>query len=117
MSRAAKAVWGPACWTFLHAAAAACEDVEAFGALLAAVQKTLPCPDCRAHMAAYLREKPLREGEAKAAEAASLYVFEMHNHVNTTLGKDTASALALKQLYGAALPGRRARAAAPFRRF
>lgn len=117
MSRLAKSVWGPACWTFLHAAAAACQDGSAFLELLEIVQRNLPCPECKAHMAAYLKLHPPRFEETRAAESASLYVFDLHNHVNHSLGKEPANASVLQKHYDVALALRRSRAPPPFRRF
>lgn len=116
MSRLAKSVWGPACWTFLHASAAMCVEPEDFQELLFATQKNLPCPECRAHMASYLRRNPPRERVCDSS-AASLYVFEMHNHVNAALGKEVASALQLKKHYSVELLTRKPARRPPFRRY
>ena len=98
MTALVKAVWGPAAWTFLHAAAATCDRPEDFHALLVAAVRCLPCPDCREEARRYLAAHD--EGFADTAGAAA-YVWKMHNFVNSRLGKAEQSASDHERLYGA----------------
>lgn len=84
-----KSAWGPALWKYLHIAASYCEDADAFCGLLRSVAQTMPCPECRAHLAQYLSRLPPEStirGE-HPVDTATVYVFDLHNHVNGLIGK------------------------------
>ena len=106
MTQVSKAVWGPACWTLLHAAAAACEPqtATAFAAFLWALGHVLPCPECRAHLVAFLHAtRP--EQIIRDAASASRYTFTLHNHVNEQIGKHLAPPELIHVSYGVKLIG------------
>jgi hypothetical protein len=104
MSRNSKAVWGPACWTLMHASAAACEPQEAraFAAFLWALGHVLPCPECRQHLRTYLRNHP-PEAFITGAPSASRFCFDLHNYVNIQTGKPAAPPSLVRELYAAKL--------------
>jgi len=84
-----KSSWGPALWKYLHISASYCEDAEGFCSLLRSIALTMPCPECRKHLGQYISkftpEASIR-GE-NPSEAATNYVFDLHNHVNALTGK------------------------------
>ena len=100
MTHLTKAVWGPACWTMIHAAAASCEPEEAraFSAFLYSLTHVLPCPECRMHLRSYLSTHP-PESTILNAETASRFCFDLHNYVNHETGKPSQSPTTMWRLY------------------
>ena len=94
-----KNVWGPAAWTFLHAAAAVCDDPGNLAMLLRATATSLPCPECRSHALAHLEAHP-PEGVLTDRLTASEYVWKMHNETNVRTGRPTRPRSILAPLYG-----------------
>jgi hypothetical protein len=52
------AIWGPPLWRLLHTLAEYTTTTAAWPPLLAALKTDLPCPDCRNHFTAWLRQHP-----------------------------------------------------------
>lgn len=88
MSAVSKAIWGPACWTLVHSAAAACENdtAQGFSAFLYSLSHVLPCAECRLHLYTYLQAHPPDEYIVDAM-TASRFCFDLHNYVNAQTGK------------------------------
>ena len=105
MTNVSKAVWGPACWTFMHTAAAviAADEAPAFSAFMYSLARVLPCPECREHLRAYLNAHP-PERDISDNITASSYCFKLHNHVNRKTGKPTQEPRLMLRLYGVRLP-------------
>lgn len=84
-----KSEWGPALWKYLHISASYCEDADAFCRLIKSVAQTMPCPECRKHLVQYLQRTPPEATIRSDAPAtgASNYIFDLHNHVNSLIGK------------------------------
>ena len=101
MTALVKRVWGPAVWTFLHAAAATCDQPEDFRALLRAAARCLPCPECRAEARRYMAARD--DGVIVDKTSAATYVWKMHNDVNVRLGKPELLPSEHERLYGARL--------------
>ena len=81
-----KNVWGPALWLYLHAAADFCDDSTAFASLINSLVGTLPCPECRKHLKEYTSRLP--PGSAITDKPSAVrYVKDLHNHVNSIIGK------------------------------
>jgi|APCry1669188879_1035177.scaffolds.fasta_scaffold01630_7 hypothetical protein len=120
MAELRRSAWGPATWAFLHTSAAVIEDVAAFQQQLRLLTRTLPCPECRGHTAAYLAANP-PEQSIVDAETASRYVYAFHNAVNERLGKARAEPYVLQLAYSVALPElqrpNRLERVLPYRRF
>jgi hypothetical protein len=81
-----KSVWGPALWLYMHVSADFCEDSDAFCVFLHTLTKTLPCPDCRRHLLAYLEKNPPAQ-VILDSKSASAYVRDLHDHVNMITNK------------------------------
>jgi hypothetical protein len=94
-----KSDWGPALWRYLHIVASYCEDPNAFCGLLRSVSLTMPCPDCRNHLIKYLLRFP-PESTICGVNKATVYIFDLHNHVNTLIGKPTLSRSDAAAMYG-----------------
>ena len=75
-----KKQWGNALWIFLHSTASILEDREAFNNQLYLLPRIMPCPECRAHSAAHLRDYPPNE-YIKSIEDAGAYLYVLHNFV------------------------------------
>lgn len=86
MTSLRRSVWGPACWTMLHTCATACDNPRAFVTLLRMLPHTLPCPECRLHLAEHLSASP-PETSIVDAQSAARYVFDLHNRVNAQCNK------------------------------
>lgn len=89
-----KSVWGPALWLYLHTAADFCDDPSAFSSLIMSLAGTLPCPDCRKHLKEYTAQFPPTTAILDGASAVT-YVQELHDHVNTLIGKKVQKSLPL----------------------
>jgi len=120
MAEMKRSRWGPATWITLHTSAAALENPLAFVQLLQILTKTLPCPECRQHMAAYLVSNPPQLAIVDS-ETASRYIFAFHNAVNSRLNKPIAGPEVLQSLYNVLLPELQRpnplQRALPYRRF
>jgi hypothetical protein len=114
MTEMRRSLWGPAAWTFLHAAAAAvaAEDAASVVELLLLLPRVLPCPECKQHCLSFFERRPPAD-EIRDAASASRYLFEFHNDVNLRTGKPAALARVVEARYGVALEGRSAAAAPP----
>lgn len=84
--RKQKSVWGPALWLYLHAAADFCDEPEAFASLVLSLVGTLPCPECRKHLKEYTSRMPPASFITDKPSAVK-YVKDLHNHVNSLIGK------------------------------
>ena len=81
-----KTVWGPALWLYLHVAADFCDDPEAFASLVLSLVGTLPCPECRKHLKEYT-SRMLPSSSIIDKTSAVRYIKDLHNHVNSLIGK------------------------------
>ena len=85
-----KQEWGRATWYLIHTLAHKLKDEESNHApeLLAHLSKiciTLPCPNCSQHASLYLQHNSIPKPTDKSSLNA--YFWNMHNWVNTRLGK------------------------------
>jgi hypothetical protein len=86
-------VWGPSTWHMLHTmsfnyptepTAAQKRHYMSFVKMLVHV---LPCGACRKNLKANLKALPLTMAEMESRDTFSRYVYRLHEHVNTMLGK------------------------------
>ena len=75
--------WGPGLWRFLHSLPRYGESVASTQAVLQHLD--LPCPDCRKHYRQFLAAHPV--GGLDTREALESWIFQLHNEVNSRLGK------------------------------
>ena len=107
MSFLSKSIWGPACWTTMHAFACSVEEdsVEDFKAFLKSAMKLIPCLECRNHYADYIK-KCDPEIYVIDMESASRFVFDLHNYVNARLKKISAKTRILEERWNVKLQTR-----------
>lgn len=95
-----KPTWGPVLWRWLHMLSVS-GDPQAVVDALIALQRLIPCHECRKHFLRYLRRVPPLFGTK--GEAIS-YLYNMHNSVNNRLGKPQFSREDFRREYGVAPP-------------
>jgi len=91
--------WGPHLWKILHKCAEKCgkqtiqmlheDEIRAFIHLLQIVDAILPCTLCEKHYREWRMKRPpafLGKTPAEFHEAATHWVWELHNHVNQMRG-------------------------------
>lgn len=78
-------VWGPIYWNFLHSHSIifdgkmSTEEIKNF---LQTFTNNIPCIECREHY-----EKYIKENEFDRSVSYKQYILNLHNDVNTRLGK------------------------------
>jgi len=100
-------VWGSKVWTLLHRLSFYSNRQDVGGAwktVLRTLSETLPCQYCRNHMREYLNKNPLTfpasaSGQIKR-ETIILWLFNFHNHVNQSLGRQPFAFDLLELEYG-----------------
>lgn len=94
-------VWGAYTWTALHIASFRSPNFGLWRELSANLANDLPCPDCRAHYAAWLGKNPLRVSflplrrmmrrDTNVGPIIINWLITLHNDVSSSLGKPTWS--------------------------
>lgn len=85
-------VWGKHAWEFLHACSMeypenpSPDDKLAARALFRSLTKMLPCDDCCRHYCQEIRESPVEDHLSSREELVD-WVLQLHNRVNSRLGK------------------------------
>ena len=104
--------WGPVFWALLHGLAeragsapmpGLCPDeMRAWNGLLSTLHKTLPCDDCRKHLANYVLLNPvvIPEQHSELKEYVIRWLYNLHESVNMRLGKPSFLFEELKGEYG-----------------
>lgn len=89
--------FGRAAWLFMHATAAHAPPALT-RALVVTMSEVYPCPECRAHFAAYVAANP------PPVEGIDAWLTTFHDVVNRRLGKPvlTLSRFQLKSMYAPA---------------
>jgi hypothetical protein len=86
-------VWGPAIWHYLHTVSfnypvnPTKEDKINYRKLILNLKNTLPCGKCRINLRNNLNKLPLTETDMKSRDTFSLYVYNLHETINTMLNK------------------------------
>ena len=86
-------VWGPSLWHFLHTMSfnypvkPSCEDKKNYMDYVKSLKHILPCRYCRENLTRNLKETNFSMSDMRSRESFSKYVFSLHNHINTMLGK------------------------------
>jgi hypothetical protein len=88
-------IWGPAMWHYLHTMSfnypvePTDEDKKWYRTFMESLTHVLPCKYCRQNLAKNYLKLPLTEDVFTSRHTFSLYVFELHELINTMLGKDS----------------------------
>tara|TARA_A100001015_G_scaffold300598_1_gene386237 strand:- start:444 stop:1022 length:579 start_codon:yes stop_codon:yes gene_type:complete len=86
-------IWGPSYWHVLHTISfnypvnPSCEDKKNYRNLILNLKNVLPCKYCRINLENNFKTLPLRDCDLKNRETFSKYVYDLHELVNSMLGK------------------------------
>ena len=86
-------VWGPAMWHFLHTMSfnypihPTVLQKKQYRDFILSLEHVLPCKYCRINFKDNLKKVPLTYGVMKSRDTFSRFVYELHEHINTVLGK------------------------------
>jgi len=86
-------IWGPATWHLLHCISfnypvhPTPEDKKHYSAFVRNLQHVLPCGKCRKNLVKNFKKLPLEEKDMVSRESFSKYIFNLHEVINTMLGK------------------------------
>jgi hypothetical protein len=106
-----KSQWGPLLWSYLHTVAEKSSSIYKLALLwrkaIAALEYTIPCPECREHFASYIAANAFNPPAAvpECKEYVRTWLWEFHNHVNARLGKPAFNKEELSATYAPLQPG------------
>jgi hypothetical protein len=86
-------VWGPSMWHYLHTMSfnypvnPTCEDRRHYQTFILNLQYVLPCGKCRKNLKKNFKKLPLKMEHMKSRLTFSKYVYDLHELINTMLGK------------------------------
>lgn len=88
-------VWGPSLWLFLHTISfnypvqPTKKDKEHYKQFILLLQYILPCRYCRENFKKNLKSLPLSSRIFNNRNSFSKYIYDLHEHINTMLGKQS----------------------------
>lgn len=86
-------IWGPGMWHFLHTMSfnypisPQKEQKKRYYDFIYSLQYILPCGKCRANLTKNFKKHPLTMKHMENRQTFSKYIYELHEVVNTMLGK------------------------------
>lgn len=86
-------VWGPSLWHYLHTMSfnypnqPTKKDKENYKKFILQLKHVLPCGHCRKNLVKNLKDIPLTNECLKNRHHFSKYMYRLHEHINTMLGK------------------------------
>lgn len=86
-------VWGPTLWHYLHTMSfnypvkPTKEQKNHYMQFIKSLKHVLPCKYCRINLLENFKKVPLRYSDMKNRDSFSRYVYKLHEHINTMLGK------------------------------
>ena len=86
-------VWGPSLWHYLHTMSfnypvnPTKKDKKAYKKIIMSLKDVLPCKYCRENLKRNLKELPVTQAVLENRHTFSKYVYDLHEHINTMLGK------------------------------
>lgn len=89
------AVWGPAMWHFLHTMSfnypvnPSQEDKHHYMDFVKSLVYVLPCKYCRMNLKDNFKKMPITLDTMKCRETFSRYIYNLHEHVNKMLKKES----------------------------
>lgn len=87
--------WGPSQWHMLHTISfnypvkPTQKDKERYRSYILSLKNVLPCGKCRANLKENFKKLPLRMADMENRETFSKYIFNLHELINTMLGKSS----------------------------
>ena len=88
-------VWGPSLWHYLHTMSfnypvnPTKSQMNQYKNFIKSLKHVLPCKWCRINLRNNFKALPLNDKHLKNRESFSRYIFELHEHINTMLGKSS----------------------------
>jgi len=86
-------VWGPSLWHYLHTMSfnypnnPTLSQKNKYKQFINNLQFTLPCKYCRINLSKNLKIVPLKDCDLKNRKMFSYYIYNLHEHINSMLGK------------------------------
>ena len=86
-------VWGPSLWHYLHIMSfnypvkPTKNDKKHYRDFILSLKNVLPCKYCRENLKNNFKKLPLTMKDMKNRKSFSKYVYKLHEHINTMLGK------------------------------
>lgn len=86
-------VWGPSTWHLLHTMSfnypikPTCEDKANYMNFILSLKNILPCGKCRLNLKKNFKRLPLKLKNMESRHTFSLYVYKLHEVINTMLNK------------------------------
>lgn len=86
-------VWGPSMWHYLHTMSfnypvkPSMQQKLYYRKFMLDLKNVLPCGKCRSNLVNNYKKHPLQMRDMKSRETFSLYVYELHELINTMLDK------------------------------
>ena len=86
-------VWGPSLWHYLHTMSfnypthPTAEQKKQYKSFIMNLKHVLPCKYCRMNLKNNLRELPVTPKVLENRASFSRYMYDLHEHINTMLGK------------------------------
>lgn len=86
-------IWGPPLWHVLHSMSfnypvdPKSEDKKHYRDFILKLKWTLPCGKCRTNLVNNFKKLPLKISHMKSRATFSKYVYDLHELINTMLGK------------------------------
>ena len=86
-------VWGPAMWHYLHTmsfnypANPTRSEKRHYREFILKLQHVLPCGKCRINLKSNFAKLPIRQCAMKSRYTFSKYIYDLHELINTMLGK------------------------------
>lgn len=88
-------VWGPSLWHFLHTMSfnypvkPSCNEKKYYIQFINSLENILPCKYCRDNLKRNLKETGFSIKKLKNRNTFSKYIYDLHNHINKMLNKNT----------------------------
>ena len=86
-------VWGPSMWHYLHTMSfnypvnPTKREKKHYRDFVMSLRHVLPCRHCRINLRKNFKILPLTQKCMKNREKFSMYIYNLHEHINTMLGK------------------------------
>lgn len=88
-------IWGPGMWHYLHTMSfnypvhPTEKDKKHYRGFILSLQNVLPCGKCRKNLKSNFKKLPLEPKHMANRETFSRYVYDLHELINTMLGKSS----------------------------
>ena len=86
-------VWGPSLWHYLHTMSfnypvePTAQHKKQYREFVQSLVHVLPCKYCRMNLVKNFKALPLKYSDMESRDTFSRYMYKLHEHINTMLGK------------------------------